>query len=133
MRLVDARAGRFEQGVVVVILLFGFVFSQAWSIPVAGIVALLGTALGDRSPGKRLWRSALAPRLHRGATTEPEPVARMQMLLVTAGLLLASLLLLVSVGLAAVVAALVAVVAALGATGVFNAAAGLRRRAQRKR
>ena len=60
---------------------------------------------------------------------EPVPVARTQSLIITAGLVLATLVLLAgSVGLASVIAAVVAVVAALGATGVVNAAAELRKR-----
>jgi hypothetical protein len=129
MRLVDARAGRFEQGVVVVVLLAGFVFSQPWSIPVAAVVAALGTLLGDRSPVARFWTVVLAPRLKAGRTMEPVPVAHAQSLLITAGLVLATLVLVAgSVGLASVMAALVAIVAALGATGVANAAAELRKR-----
>ena len=62
MRLVDVRASRFEQAIVVVILLAGFVFRQAWSIPAAGIVAALGVLLGDRSPVLRLWNQVIAPR-----------------------------------------------------------------------
>src|SRR4051794_37149105 len=129
MRLVDARAGRFEQGVVVVVLLGGFVFSGAWSIPLAMLVALLGTALGDRSPLARLWQGVVAPRLRGGRTLEPVPVARAQGLLISGGLVLATLVLLAgSVGLASIVAAVVAIVAALGATGVANTAAEIRRR-----
>ena len=129
MRLVDARAGRFEQGVVVVVLLAGFVFSWAWSIPLAMLVALLGTALGDRSPLARLWQRVVAPRLRGGRTLEPVPVARAQGLLISGGLVLATLVLLAgSVGLASIVAAVVAIVAALGATGVANTAAEIRRR-----
>jgi hypothetical protein len=131
MRLVDARAGRFEQGVVAVVLLAGFVFSLSWSIPVAMVVALSGTALGERSPLARLWVTTLAPRLRARRTMEPVPVARAQSLLISAGLVLATFVLLAgSVGLASVVAAVVALAAALDATGVVNAAAEIRRRAR---
>jgi|tagenome__1003787_1003787.scaffolds.fasta_scaffold19876795_2 hypothetical protein len=129
MRLVDARAGRFEQGVVAVILLTGFVFSLSWSIPVAMVVALSGTVFGERGPVARFWLTVVAPRLRGGRTMEPVPVARAQSLLISAGLVLASLVLAAgSVGLASIVAAAVAVVAALGATGVANAAAEIQRR-----
>jgi hypothetical protein len=129
MRLVDARAGRFEQGVVVVVLLAGFVFSWSWSIPLAMVIALLGTAFGDRSPLARLWLRVVAPRLRGGRTLEPVPVARAQGLLISGGLVLATFVLLAgSVGLASIVAAVVAIVAALGATGVANLAAEIRRR-----
>jgi hypothetical protein len=132
MRLVDARAGRFEQGIVVVVLLAGFVFSQPWSIPLAAVFAGLGTVLGDRSPISRAWHRVVAPRLRVDGPMEPAEAARAQSLLIAAGLVLASLVLLAgSVGLASVVAAVVAVVAALGATGIMNAAAEIRRRRAR--
>jgi hypothetical protein len=132
MRLVDARAGRFEQGVVAAVLLAGFVFSFSWSIPVAMVIALSGTALGERSPLARCWLTVLAPRVRGGRTMEPVPVARAQSLLISGGLVLATLVLAAgSVGLASVVGAVVALVAALGATGVVNAAAEIRRRTQR--
>jgi len=134
MRLVDARAGRFEQGVVVVVLLAGFVFSQAWSIPIAALVAGLGTVLGDRSPISRAWQRIVAPRLRVDRPMEPAEAARAQSLLIAAGLVVASLVLLAgSVGLASVVAAVVAIVAALGATGIMNAAAEIRKRSARRR
>ena len=129
MRLVDARAGRFEQGVVVVILLFGFVFSQPWSIPVAMVVAGLAAALGDRSPISRLWQRIVAPRLRAHQPMEPVGAARAQAVLITTTLVLATLVLLAgSVGLASVLAAVAAVVAALGATGIMNAAVEIRKR-----
>jgi hypothetical protein len=129
MRLVDARAGRFEQGVVVVVLLAGFVFSWSWSIPLAMVIALSGTAFGDRSPLARLWQRVFAPRLPGGRALEPVPVARAQGLLISGGLVLATFVLLAgSVGLASIVAGVVALVAALGATGVANLAAEIRRR-----
>jgi hypothetical protein len=132
MRLVDARAGRFEQGVVAAVLLTGFVFSLPWSIPVALVIALSGTALGERSPLARCWQAAIAPRVRAGRTMEPVAVARSQSLLISGGLVVATLVLAAgSVGLASVVAAVVALVAALGATGVVNAAAEIRRRTHR--
>jgi len=91
MRLVDARAGRFEQGVVAVILLTGFVFSLSWSIPVAMVIALSGTIFGERGPVARFWLAAVAPRLRGGRSMEPVPVARAQSLLISAGLVLATL------------------------------------------
>ncbi len=129
MRLVDARAGRFEQGVVVVVLLAGFAFSQPWSIPLAMVLALLGTALGDRSPVARFWNRVVGPRLRATRPMEPVEAARAQSLLISAVLVVATLVLaLGSVGLASVIAAFAAVVATLGATGIMNAAAEIRRR-----
>lgn len=132
MRLVDPRAGRFEQAVVAVLLLAGFVFSLSWTIPVAFVVAALGVAMGERSPLARLWHAVVEPRLRSRRPLEPEPVARTQSLVIAGGLAVATGILLAgSVGLAAVVAAVVAVVAVLGATGVANVATEIRRRRRR--
>lgn len=132
MRLVDPRATRFEQGVIVVILLAGFVFSWSWSIPVAFVVAALGVATGERSPFHRLWVALIRPRLHGTEPLEPEPVVRTQVLIIAGGLALATGVLLAgSVGIAALIAALVTLVALLGATGVVNVAAEIRERRRR--
>jgi hypothetical protein len=129
MRLVDPRAARFEQGVIVVVLLAGFVFSQPWSIPVAFVVATLGVAMGERSPFHRLWDALIRPRLKGTRPLEPEPVVRTQVMIIAGGLALATGVLLVgSVGLASVIAAVVTIVALLGATGVVNVAAEIRER-----
>ena len=129
MRLVDVRASRFEQAIVVVILLAGFVFRQPWSIPVTTVVAGLGLVLGDRSPVSRFWHQVIAPRRPAGTNFEPRPTAQTQALLLTVGLVLATIVWSAgSVALASIVAAVVAAVAALGATGVVTLAAELRRR-----
>lgn len=129
MRLVDPRATRFEQGVIVVVLLAGFVFSQSWAIPVAFVLAALGVAMGERSPLHRIWDGLVRPRLSGSRPLEPEPVLRTQVLIIAGGLALATGVLLAgSVGLASLVAALVTLVALLGATGVVNLAAELRDR-----
>ncbi len=129
MRLVDVRASRFEQAIVVVILLAGFVFRQPWSIPVATVAAASGLALGDRSPVSRLWHQVIAPRRPAATNFEPRPTAQTQSLLLTVGLVLATVVWIAgSVGLASILGAVVAVIAALGATGVVTVAAELRRR-----
>ena len=129
MRLVDVRASRFEQAIVVVILLAGFVFRQPWSIAVATVVAASGLAFGDRSPVTRLWQQVVAPRRPAATSFEPRPTAQTQSLLLSVGLVLATVVWIAgSVGLASILAAVVAVVAALGATGVVTVAAELRRR-----
>ncbi len=129
MRLVDVRASRFEQAIVVVVLLAGFVSRQPWNIPVAAVVVILGLVLGDRSPVTRFWHQVIAPRRPAGTNFEPRPTAQTQALLLTVGLVLASIVWAAgSVALASIIAAVVAVVAALGATGVINLAAELRRR-----
>lgn len=129
MRLVDVRASRFEQAIVVVTLLAGFVFRQPWSIPVATVVAGLGLVLGDRSPVTRFWHQVIAARRPAGTNFEPRSTAQTQALLLTVGLVLATIVWAAgSVAVASIVAAVVAVVAALGATGVVTVAAELRRR-----
>ena len=129
MRLVDVRASRFEQAIVVVILLAGFVFRQPWSIAVATVVGASGLAFGDRSPVTRLWQQVVAPRRRAATSFEPRPTAQTQSLLLSVGLVLATVVWIAgSVGLASILAAVVAVVAALGATGVITLAAEIRRR-----
>ena len=131
MRLVDVRASRFEQSIVVVILLAGFVFGQVWSIPTAGVVAGLGLILGDRSPVIRVWNRVIAPRRPAGSNFEPVAVAQTQSMVLFSGLALATLVMLAgSVVLASIIAAVVAVVGALGATGVVNVATEIRRRSR---
>ena len=129
MRLVDVRASRFEQAIVVVILLAGFVFRQPWCIPIASVVAASVLVLGERSPVARFWHRVIEPRRPAATNFEPRPTAQTQALLLTVGLVLATVVWSAgSVGLASIVAAVAAVVAALGATGVVNLATELRRR-----
>jgi hypothetical protein len=132
MRLVDPRAGRFEQAIVVVVLLAGFVFQQRWSIPIAAFVAGTGAVMAERSPLARFWNDVVAPRRPARSPFEPAAVAQSQSFLLFVGLALATLLMLAdAIALASIVAAVVAVVGALGATGVVNAAAEIRRRSSR--
>jgi hypothetical protein len=132
MRLVDPRAGRFEQAIVVVILLAGFVFQQAWSIPIATIVAGLGAVLGERSPLARFWTRVVAPRRPSRAPFEALAISQRQSVLLFAGLVVATLLFAAdAIALASIVAALVAVVGALGATGVVNVSTEILRRRAR--
>jgi hypothetical protein len=128
MRLMDTRGTRFEQAVVVVVLLAGFVFSQRWSIVVAAVVAAVGAVLGDRSPLGRAW-IRLLDRRRPQPDLQPAVDALRQLGLVAALLAVASLFVVLDlVALAAVVGAVVAMIAALGATGVWNAAAEIERR-----
>lgn len=132
MRLIDVRASRFEQGLVVAILLAGFAFRQPWSIPAACVVATLGTVLGERSPVIRLWTELIASHRPPARAHETAVVARTQSLLLASGLALATGLVLAGAVLpASIMATVVAVIATLGASGIFSAAAELRRRADR--
>ena len=129
MRLIDVRAGRFEQACVVVVLLGGFAFQQALSIPIAAVIAVLGAGLGARSPVRRLWTDVIGPRGRTAEQLEPESMIRLQSLIIGGALTVATLVIVAgSVGLASVLAGVVAIVAALGATGLFNLAAELQHR-----
>lgn len=130
MRLIDVRASRFEQAILVVILLGGFTFVAPWSIPIAAVIAALGAILGERSPVIRIWNEVIARRIAPARTFEAANVARLQSLLIAAGLAVATALLtLGAVALASISAAVVAVVAALGATGIVSLAAEIGHRA----
>jgi hypothetical protein len=132
MRLADARGGRFEQALVVVVLLASFVFRQPWGIPVAGVLAAPAAVLGDRSPVGRWW-TRLADRRGSEPTLEPVTVQLRQSALITAGLALATVFVLLdATTIASLLAAAVAVIAALGAVGLWNAAAEIQRRARRR-
>lgn len=132
MRLVDPRAGRFEQAVVVVILLAGFVFQQAWSIPIAAVVAGLGAIMGDRSPLARFWTTVVASRRPSRAPFEAATIASRQSFLLFVGLTIATLLFAAdAIALASIVAAVVAIIGALGATGVVSVSAEIQRRGTR--
>ncbi len=133
MRLIDVRAGRFEQAILVVILLGGFAFAVSWSIPTAAAIAAIGAVFGERSPLIRVWNELIARRVAAARSFEAANVARLQSLLIAAGLAVATgLLILGSVALASITAAVVAIVAALGAAGIVSLAAEIRHRADRR-
>ncbi len=129
MRLIDVRAGRFEQAIIVVVLLGGFAFQQATAIAIAAVIAVIGAGLGDRSPIRRIWTDAIAPRRPGTGQLEPESVIRAQSVIIGAGLTLATLIVVAgSIALGSALAAVVAVIAACSATGLFTLAAELERR-----
>lgn len=71
IRPIDARAPRFNQGILALALLVGYVFDARWVIPVWGVVLLLSAAGGaNLGPFLRLWRDVLGPRV--GPPTEIE-------------------------------------------------------------
>ena len=130
MRLVDARAGRFEQAIVVVVLLAGFVFQQRWSIPIAAFIAGLGAVpwpSDRRSPAS--GPNVIARGVRPASPNEPASIAQSPELLLFVGLDVATLLLLAGSDRPGVDRRRGrGVVGALGATGVVNAAAEIRRR-----
>ncbi|MBK5288713.1 MAG: DUF4395 family protein, partial [Acidimicrobiia bacterium] len=91
MRLIDVRAGRFEQAIVVVALLGGFVFQQPLAIPIAAFLAVLGAGMGSRSPIRRFWTDVIGPRRPTAEQLESESVIRLQSLIIGAGLTIATL------------------------------------------
>lgn len=63
-RPIDARMPRFNQGVLALALLAGFVFDARWVIPTWGVVLLLSALGGARlGPFLRLFRDVVGPRL----------------------------------------------------------------------
>lgn len=68
---VDARSIRFDQTVMALGVLFGFVFDLPVLIPVLTAEEAAGAALGDGAPIPRLWHGMVAPRLRlRAAVPE---------------------------------------------------------------
>lgn len=63
-RPIDARAPRFNQGVLALVLLAGYVVDWEWVIPVWGVVLLLSAVGGSNlGPFLRLYRDVIQPRL----------------------------------------------------------------------
>ena len=69
---IDARAPRFNQAVVALLLGFGFAFDVRPTVPIAGVVLLL-SALGV-GPFLLLWRHVIGPRVAKPTELEdPRP------------------------------------------------------------
>lgn len=61
---IDARGPQFNQAVLAVALLVGFVLQWGWVIPVWAVVLFLGAAFGPRyGPFLRLFAGVIKPRL----------------------------------------------------------------------
>ncbi|MBW3668665.1 MAG: DUF4395 domain-containing protein [Actinobacteria bacterium] len=75
LRPIDARGPRFNQGVLTVALLGGFVADARLVVPAFAVVLLLGAAFGPRyGPFLRLYAEAIKPRLGPPAELEdPRP------------------------------------------------------------
>ena len=118
---IDARMPRFNQGVLTLALLVGFVFDARWVIPAWGIVLLLSTAGGPRTgPFLLLYRKVIGPRLGPPREIEDPRPPRFAALVGTVFLGAATLALLGDMsGLAWGLSLVVAVLAALAAvTGI---------------
>jgi hypothetical protein len=72
---IDPRGPRFNQGVLTVALLAGFLADARWVVPVWAVVLLLGAAFGPRwGPFLRLYADVIRPRLRPPAHLEdPRP------------------------------------------------------------
>ncbi len=114
---IDARGPRFDQAVVSVGLLAGFVFNVAWVIPLFAVVLVIDAVLGHQyGPLLRIWSDLLAPRVGAATNLEDPRPPRFAAVVGALLLVLACLLLLAgAVGVAWVAALIVAVLAALGA------------------
>lgn len=74
-RPIDPRGPRFNQAMVTLLLLVGFVLDVPALVPVVGVVLLAGAALGPRwGPFLRLYSELIRPRLAPPAEVEdPRP------------------------------------------------------------
>lgn len=115
---IDARGPRFNQGVLAVALLAGFVFRWDVVIPVFAVVLFLGAAFGSSfNPFLALFRYVIAPRLDPPTEMEDPRPPRFSAALGVAFLAVATAALGIGLGAVAWVFALVvAVAAALAAT-----------------
>lgn len=117
---IDARGPRFNQGVLTLALLIGFVFDWRWVIPIWGVVLLLSATGGsDWGPFLRLYRDVIKPRLGPPNVIEDPRPPRFAATVGTVFLGAGTLALLAGVpglawGLALVVAALAALAAVTG-------------------
>ncbi|HEY3239079.1 MAG TPA: DUF4395 family protein, partial [Acidimicrobiia bacterium] len=94
-RTVDARSFRFDQTVMAVAVLWGFVFDAPWVIPIFAALEAATAVQGDQAPLPRLWRAVLAPQLRRPSATEDSGPWRTAAFLTTALLGAGTLVLLV--------------------------------------
>jgi hypothetical protein len=85
-RTVDARSFRFDQTVMAVAVLCGFVFEAPWVIPIFAALEAATAVQGDQAPLPQLWHTFLSPRLR------PPPVREEGGPWRTAALLTAALL-----------------------------------------
>jgi hypothetical protein len=89
----DPRPLRFEQGVVAVVLLIGFVFRIELLIPAVTVVLALSGAVGPRrAPLPQLFSAVLGDRLEPPDAFVDRQTVRLSMLVQTGALLVASLL-----------------------------------------
>lgn len=67
---VDGRSFRFEQTVMAVAVLCGFVFEAPWVIPIFAALEAATAVQGEQAPLPRLWVTVLTPQLRRPSVAE---------------------------------------------------------------
>ena len=116
----DPRPLRFQQGVLALVLLIGFVFRAELLIPVVTVVLAISGAVGPRrAPLPRLFSAVAGDRLEPPDAFVDRQTVRLSVLVQTAALLLASALVFVGLGFLGWIIALGVV-----ATAAYDAATG---------
>ncbi len=119
-RGLDPRPLRFEQGVLALLLLVGFVFQLELLIPVVTVLLAVSGALGPRrAPLPRLFSATVGDRLERTDALVDVQIVRLSVMVQTGVLVVASLLVFLGVGFLAWIIALAVV-----ATSAYDAATG---------
>lgn len=131
---IDSRRVRFEQGIVAVAILAGFVFRVPLVLPALGAVLAAGAILGpSANPFNRAYDTLLAPRLGPAVHVDDPGEARFADILGVGVLAGASVCLLVGLGgLAWILALVQAVASALRATAGIHVASPLYTRLRRR-
>ncbi len=131
---VDSRGVRFEQGVVTVVILGGFVFRVPWVLPVLTAVLATAAVAGPRlNPFLRLFEGLLAPRLGAPWHFDDPDEARLADLIGVGRLTFATVAILVGLGgLAWIIALLQAVASALRATAGIHVGSAIYERLRRR-
>jgi Domain of unknown function (DUF4395) len=116
----DPRPLRFEQGVLALVLLIGFTFQAELLIPVVTVVLAVSGAVGPRRAAlPRLFSAVAGDRLEPPDAFVDRQTVRLSVLVQTAALLVASLLVFLDLGFLAWIIALGVV-----ATAAYDAATG---------
>jgi Domain of unknown function (DUF4395) len=116
----DPRPLRFEQGVVALVLLIGFVFQAELLIPVVTVVLAVSGAVGPRrSPLPRLFSAVAGDRLEPRDAFVDRQTVRLSVLVQTGALVVASALVFLDLGFLGWIIALAVV-----ATAAYDAATG---------
>jgi hypothetical protein len=130
----DAFALRFEQALVSVVLLAGFVFRIVWVLPVVALV-IAGALLGPTTDGpRRLYQALFGERSAVGHPAEPPALTRLTRL-VELGLLAVAMLFVLAgaAGFGWVFALAAAAITLIGSTTGVNLVALVRDRRKRGR